>query len=124
MTDGMKPRLAPVIVTLPQEIDVTNADDAEAQITAALTPGVTVVIADLTATTFCDSSGLSHLIHAHYEAAGHGTQLRLAISPAGQIARIIDLTGIRRHLAVYSTLQQATDGARYPASPGPPPPRG
>jgi anti-sigma B factor antagonist len=115
MPDKMTPMLAPVIVTLPGEIDVTNAADAGAQITAALTPGVTVIIADLTATRFCDSTGLQHLARAGEKAAGSGVQLRLAVAPDGTVARVMQITGIRRHIAVYPTLQQAVHG-------GPPPP--
>lgn len=109
------PPLAPVIVTLPREIDITNADDVEARITAALAPGVTVVIADLTATSsFCDSEALQRLLRASDKAAGSGTQLRLAISPGTTVARVMELAGISRHFAVYPTLQQAAHG-------GPPP---
>ena len=39
----------PVIVTLPAQLDATAAEQAAGQITAAFTPGVRVVIADLTA---------------------------------------------------------------------------
>lgn len=49
---------ATAVVSLPGEIDVTNAAGVLALITAALAPGVTVVIADLTATRFCDSATL------------------------------------------------------------------
>ena len=39
----------PVIVTLPARLDAAAAEQAAGQITAAFTPGVRVVIADLTA---------------------------------------------------------------------------
>jgi anti-anti-sigma factor len=70
---------------MPGEIDVTNAAEALTLITAALEPGVTVVIADLTATRFCDSAGLQHLLRAHRGAAA-GAQLRLAIPPDGPVS--------------------------------------
>jgi anti-anti-sigma regulatory factor len=44
-------RAKPVVVTLPAEIDMSNAAAVEAQLLAARAPGVTV-IADLSATTF------------------------------------------------------------------------
>ena len=77
----MSDLVMPVIVVLPPEIDVTNASDVLDLIAAACAPGVPVVIADLTATSFCDSSGLQHLIQASLQAAASGTELRLAISP-------------------------------------------
>jgi anti-anti-sigma factor len=114
MPDRVTSPLAPVVVTLPGDIDVTNAADVEALITAALAPGVTVVIADLTATRFCDSAGLQYLLRARKRAAGSGTQLRLAIDPHGPIARVIELTGISRHVPVYPTLQQAAHDGPSP----------
>ena len=107
---------APVIVSLPGEIDVTNAGEVLALITAAAAPGVTVVVADLTATSWCDSAGLRHLLQAH-QAADVGAQLRLAISPDGPISRVIQLTGIGRFVPVYPTLQLVI-GDLAPPGPG------
>jgi hypothetical protein len=50
-------------------------------------PGVTVVIADLTATRFYDSTALKHLLQAGDKATRAATQLRLAIAPDGPIAQ-------------------------------------
>lgn len=71
----------PVLVTLPAEIDITTVDAVRDLITAAVAPGVTVVIADMTTTTFCDCAGASMLTRAHIEAAGCGTELRLLKPP-------------------------------------------
>ena len=71
---------------------------------------ITVVIADLTKTRFCDSTGLQHLVRAAQAAPGSGTQLRLVISPGGTVARVMELTGLRRRIAVYQTLEEAADG--------------
>jgi anti-anti-sigma regulatory factor len=57
-------RPQPVVITLPAQIDMANAGCAGQQLGSALTPGVTTVTADMTATTFCDSSGISMLIRA------------------------------------------------------------
>jgi anti-anti-sigma regulatory factor len=62
----MSKQPTPVTVQLPAEIDVTNASDVAELIAAAC---VLVVIADLTATRFCDSTGLQHLILAGHK--GH-----------------------------------------------------
>ena len=55
----------PVVVVPPAEIDVTNSELVHQRIVAALTPGVDVVIADMTSTTFCDSSGVHAVVFAH-----------------------------------------------------------
>lgn len=91
----------PVVVQLPGEVDVTNAGDVLELITAACAPGVTVIIADLTGTQFCDSIALQHLLLAGRRAAAAGAELRLAIAPGGVVSRVIELTGLRRYLPVY-----------------------
>ncbi len=52
----------PVVVVLQAEIDVTNSELVHDRLMAAATPGVGVVIADMTSTTFCDSSGVHAVI--------------------------------------------------------------
>jgi anti-anti-sigma factor len=97
----------PVVVTLPAEIDFTVAEEVTDQICAAFAPGVTAVAADLTATTFCDSSGIRHLLLASERASATGVQLRFAVPPGGPVQRVLKLTGVHRVLAVYPTLDGA-----------------
>ena len=108
----MSDLVMPVIIALPAEIDLTNASDVLELITAACAPGIPVVIADLTSTSFCDSSGLQHLIRASDKAAANGTELRLAISPGGAVSRIFELTGISQRLPVYPSTQLAASGGQ------------
>lgn len=100
----------PAVVVLPDEIDVTNSKAAFGLLAAALAPGVPVVIADLTATSFCDTSGVRALLQAHEQAGMRGTQLRLAIPPGGSVRRMLELTGIGRVLNVYPGLDEAIAG--------------
>ncbi len=62
----------PVIVTLPAQINAATAEQAAEQINAAFTPGVTVVIADLTSTACRDCSAIRHLLRAHRKATARG----------------------------------------------------
>ena len=111
----MSDPVMPVVIALPAEIDVTNAAGILDLITAACAPGVPVVIADLTGTSFCDSAGLNHLIQASHKAAANGTELRLAICPDGAVSRIIELTGISQHIPVYPSAQLAAgSGGQVP----------
>ena len=71
-------RVSPAVVTLPAEIDMANADRVGADLQAALAPGVTAVVADMTATTFCDSRGIHALVLAHQRATACGAELRSA----------------------------------------------
>jgi anti-sigma B factor antagonist len=98
---------APVVVALPAEIDLTNSDLASGKLTAAFRPGVTVVIADMTETVFCDTAGTRALVHAHKEAAAGGITLRFAVPANGSVRRVMELTGLIRVLPVYASLDEA-----------------
>ncbi len=79
-----------------------------------LEPGVTEVIADLTTTTFCDSSGVRHLLLAHERASASEVQLRFAVPSDCPVRRVLELTGVHRVLAVYPTLAEAVTGGLPP----------
>lgn len=108
----------PAVVPLPAEIDITNAEEVLDRICAALEPGSATVIADMTATTFCDSSGVRHLLLAHRRASASGTQLRFAVPAASPVRRILAFTGADQVVAVYPTLDEAISGSPAPAQPG------
>lgn len=55
-------RAGMAVVTLPAEIDMANAGRVDDDLQAAFSPGITIVVADLTATTFCDSLGIGTLV--------------------------------------------------------------
>jgi anti-sigma B factor antagonist len=97
----------PVIVVLPAEIDVTNCDQVIAKLAAALTPGVSMVIADMTSTIFCDTSGVRALVQAYDRAVTDDIGFRLAIPADGSVRRVLELTGIIRLLPVYLGLDEA-----------------
>jgi STAS domain len=109
-------RPQPVIVTFPAQVNAANAEQAAGRVTASFTPGVTVVIADLTSTTCHDDSAIRHLLKAHRKAAARGGQVRFAIRPGGPLHHITDTADIHPLLAVYPTLQHAITGR----SPKPP----
>lgn len=97
----------PVIVVLPDEIDVTNAGEVLATLAAAFAPGPSLVIADMTSTVFCDTSGVRALVDAYDQAVTDDIGFRLAISPEGSVRRVLELTGIIRMLPVYQGLDEA-----------------
>jgi anti-sigma B factor antagonist len=104
-------RTMPVVVVLPTEIDVTNSEQIHDQLVAAMAPGVDVVIADMSATSFCDSSGVHAIMFAHEAAVARGVKLRLAVPPDGSVRRVLQLIGAGRILSVYSSLAEAMDAA-------------
>ena len=96
-----------VVVALPPEIDVTNSDEVYQALVAALAPGVHAVIADLTETSFCDSSGVHALMRAHERAAASEVPLRLAVPPEGSVRRMLQLIGAMSIVPVHPTVAEA-----------------
>ena len=95
-----------VVVTLPAEIDLDNAGQIGRQLDAALAPGVATVIADMTATRFCDTSGVRTLVLAHKGAAARHAELRVVI-PSADVLRVLAITKVDSVLRIYPSLQDA-----------------
>lgn len=111
------------VVTLPADLEYGNAADACAPLTTGLPPGTTTVIADLTATTWCDTGGLHAIVSAHKRATANGIKLRLVI-PAGPLTRILELTALDRWLLVYPSRTAALTAGPGPRAASQIPPSG
>ena len=98
----------PVILALPAEIDLSNADQVYDQLHAALVSGVAVVIADFTATRFCDCACLNRLLRAYNQATAHNAQLRLVIPPGAPVRQVVKVLGLDRQLPVYASTDEAS----------------
>lgn len=100
-------QIVPVVVVLPAEIDVTNSEEVYEQLVAVFAPGVSTVIADMTATVFCDSSGVHAIMHAYESATARDVRMRLAVSSATSVRRVLELVGVGRLMPVHTSLQEA-----------------
>ena len=102
------------VVTAPGEIDITNAEAFRDALLSALNAGAAGLIADLTPTTFLDSSGVTALVRAARRAAATGAALRLAVT-AAPILRVLSLVGIDRMIQVHPSVADAV--ASLPGQP-------
>jgi anti-anti-sigma factor len=106
---------APVIVALPAEVDLAGSRRLCGQLGSALASAATVIV-DMTATTFCDSSGARILLLAHEQAVATGIELRLVV-PSARVLRSLARAGADWLLPVYSSLAEALGGkAAEPAA--------
>ncbi len=97
------------VVTLPVEIDVTNADTLREELLAVMNQGAVLLIADMSKTNFCDSAGVSALVRAFRRAATSGSALRLVIStPAVQ--RVLSITGVDRLMDTFPSVAASLAG--------------
>ena len=68
------------VVTLPAEIDITNADQVREDLLSVINQGAVLLVADLSNTTFCDSSGVSALVRSFRRAEASGGEMRLVVT--------------------------------------------
>ena len=96
----------PAVVTLPAEIDITNADAIGEALSFAIVRSAGLVIADMTGTRFCTSSGISMLVQAHRQAAANHAELRLVVLSAA-VLRALTLVRMDFLLPIYPSLDAA-----------------
>lgn len=94
---------------MPAEIDIANAGQLVAELASACGSGASVVVADMTRTTFCDASGARMLILAHKRAAESGVELRAAVASA-RVRRVLILLGIDTIVPIHPNLDAASNG--------------
>jgi anti-anti-sigma factor len=101
-------------VTLPEQIDVSNASHVRDELLIVINRGATVLIADMTATISCDHAGADAVVRAYRRAAITGTQFRLVVT-AQSVSRVLSLNGLDHLIPVYPSLEAAA------TAPGPAP---
>ena len=95
-----------VVVRMPAELDTTNAEGVGEELAAAFAPGVWAVVADMTATTFCDSSAVAMLVRTRMRAAGNLAELRL-VTRSRAVLRALAIAAVDYSLPIYPTLAVA-----------------
>ena len=94
------------VVAAPEEIDITNAPDLRSALLEAAAGGPGTLVADMTRTRFCDSSGLHTLLAAHKRAQADGGELLLVI-PSVAVLRVFAVTGIDHMIPNFTSLDDA-----------------
>ena len=102
------------VVTAPAEIDITNTAALRAALLEAAAYRRGAMVADMSATQFCDSTGLHVLVRAHRKALAESGKLLLVV-PATAVLRILAITGIDRVIPNFSSLEDALAAHLLPA---------
>ena len=107
---AITPSASPEIVVFPAEVDISCSEPVGKSLLAAFGPGVSLVIADMSATAYCDSSAIRQLIIANKQAARTGAKLRVVLaSPA--VRRVLNVLEVDQLLELYPDLASALAGA-------------
>jgi anti-anti-sigma factor len=104
------------VVSLPPEIDIVNARRIRDKLSAAARCGASIVIADMSRTTYCDCAGAHSIQQAHHHAAAHHTELRLAI-PSAAVRRMFAILALDRLVPVYPNLDSALTAVTHNGAP-------
>jgi anti-anti-sigma factor len=105
------------IVTLPEQIDVTNAGQIREELLLVINQGAAALIADMTATVSCDHAGADAVVRAYRRAVVNGIQLRLVVT-AQIVRRVLSINGLDRLIPIYPCLEAAVAaGAPTPVIP-------
>jgi anti-anti-sigma factor len=101
------------VVALPERMDASSAGQIREELLSVINGGATTLIADMTATTWCDHAGADAVVYAFQRAVIGGTELRLVVT-AQHVSRVLSLNGLDCLVSIYPSLEAAT-GARKPA---------
>jgi anti-anti-sigma factor len=96
------------VVTVTGELDIASAPQLESTLAELNSPQRMVVI-DLRQLEFVDSTGLGVLVRAHQHAAERGTRIGL-VRGAGQVEKLLSLTGLESQLLIGDTVEELVDG--------------
>jgi anti-anti-sigma factor len=100
-----------VIVALGGDLDIASAPAARERLLGLLRPDACRLVIDMSAVRYADASGLAVLVSTQRRAVLLGGALRLAaLKP--EVAGVLAVTGLSRHLAAYPTVQAAVTGQK------------
>jgi anti-sigma B factor antagonist len=102
------------VITLPEEIDISNSEQVREELLSLLNRGPAVLIVDMAETTFCDSAGVNALVRAHKRATANGAEIRLVVTSPG-VKRVLGITGVDRLIPVHPSM---TASLAEPGGPG------
>jgi anti-sigma B factor antagonist len=120
-SDGMPQERLPVawlgeaaVITLPEEIDISNSEQVREELLSLLNRGPAVLIVDMAETTFCDSAGVNALVRAHRRATASDAEIRLVLTSRG-VERVLAITGVDRLITTYPSVAAALNEGDAPA---------
>lgn len=91
---------------LPPEIDISIADAIRDELLVVVNQGPTVLITDMSKTTFCDSAGVRALVRTFRRATESSTKMRLVVATRA-VERVLQITGVDRLIETYPNVASA-----------------
>jgi anti-sigma B factor antagonist len=114
-----RPERTTLVLTVAGELDRTGVRELRDLVFTPTTVSAELLVIDLSATTFLDSSGVGALVAARRWANAHDTRVTL-VCPPGQARRTLEIVGLDRVLTLHPTLASAIDDGPVEPSPSQP----
>ena len=95
------------VVALPEHVDASNAGQTQRELLSVIDGGATALIADMTATIWCDHAGAGAVVRAFRRAVISGMQLRPVVT-AQHVSRVLGLSRLDQLVPIYRSLEAAT----------------
>lgn len=95
------------VLALPERMEASNAGQIGEELLSVINGGATALIADMTATIWCDHAGADAVVRAFRRAVVSGIELRLVV-PAEHVSRVLSLSGLDHLVPSYPSLEGAT----------------
>jgi anti-sigma B factor antagonist len=103
-TDHPEPNVA--VIELKGEVDLYTCPELKDELLRVIGDGATIVVVDLTETTFIDSTGLGVLIRGVERLTTEDGRLAVVcIDP--NMVKVFEVTGLDRVFTIYSTREEA-----------------
>ncbi len=96
-----------IVVAATGEIDVGNVDVLRREFHRAAS-GSDIVIADLTAVQYIDSSTIELLVVTSQELRSKRGELRIVAPSNGRVRRVLAISGVEQELSLHETKEAAT----------------
>jgi anti-sigma B factor antagonist len=121
-----------LVAAVDGEVDISNAAELEAALTASLANDALGIVLDLSRTTYIDSAGVHFLFGLGARLSRRRQQLRLVVGDESKIWRVLKLTGVSWTLQqdgdvddslrnMRAEVRRSPDEAGWLSGPGPEP---
>jgi anti-sigma B factor antagonist len=95
------------IAAIEGEVDASNAGEVAGRLRTALTNRSTVLVVDLTGTTYIDSAGINMLYELTAELDHRQQRMRLVVPATSPIARMLTIAGLDAAVPLHETRAEA-----------------
>ena len=103
------------LVSASGELDVAAAPQLSAILTMGVASSQRVVVLDMGDATFIDSTALGVVIRSADELRAAGKAL-IVVAPEGPVSRLLELTNLKQHFAVFGDREAAVAAAETVAT--------